>query len=81
MTLFEELKECIESSEYQGSPSLQAFCISSAERLAQAHPEELMGQYRDMVNKMPEDSTALLKALDDLKPGDEGEDQLQDLYQ
>lgn len=81
VTLFGELQECVEGSEYQGSPSLQAFCISSAERLAQAHPEELMVQYRDMLNKIPEDSSALLKALNDLNPSDEGDDVLQDNFQ
>ncbi len=74
INLFDELKECVESQDYQGSPSLQAFCISSAERLAQAHPEELMGKYRAMLEKVPDDSAALMHAIDDLKPQDEGSD-------
>ena len=69
--LFEELTECVESQDYQGSPSLQAFCISSAERLAQAHPEDLMMKYKEMLEKVPEDSAALMKAIDDMSPADE----------
>ncbi len=61
--LFDELEQCVISSEDRGLPQAQALCLVNAARLAEAFPEGLSERSRILTEKAPENVKKLVHAM------------------